>query len=182
MNLIVNTPTELYNAFTDILKEIQQEYPVGFPGPKDINDTPEYKDAVLWFQQNALRIRGQNLLLDLAPVPTTSNPVDMLNWCIDAQKIINKATQPKTDATIKNKKTLNAFVTPPPASSDSEKTTPDDLITLLVALTDYEVSRPTIKRKIKDGDIHSYRKPEAPCNSPHLVSRAEIEKYYNAKK
>jgi len=70
----------------------------------------------------------------------------------------------------------------PKTTSGKQKTTPNDLITLLIVVEDYVVSRSTIKRRIKIGEICSYRKSNAAKNSPHLVSRAEIEQYYNKKR
>jgi len=40
----------------------------------------------------AIRIRAENLTLDIPPVGG-----DLRNWCIDAQKIMDKATLPKAD-------------------------------------------------------------------------------------
>lgn len=58
---------------------------------------------------------------------------------------------------------------------------PNDLISLLVAVKDYSVSRGTLKRMIKDGRLKSYRGRKAHTNSPHFVSRAAIEKFYTKK-
>ena len=52
---------------------------------------------------------------------------------------------------------------------------PDDLITLLVAVKDYGVSRATFKRAIKENRLKSYRPKNASTNTPHQVSRAEVE-------
>lgn len=52
---------------------------------------------------------------------------------------------------------------------------PDDLITLLVAVKDYGVSRATFKRAIKENRLKSYRPKNASTNTPHQVSRTEVE-------
>ena len=52
---------------------------------------------------------------------------------------------------------------------------PDDLITLTIALTEFQVSRPTLKRAINDGLIKTYRKK---VNSLHMVSRFEVANLY----
>ncbi len=48
---------------------------------------------------------------------------------------------------------------------------PTDLITLTVALEEFQVSRSTIIRAIKAGDLKDYRKSE---KGMHIVSRAEV--------
>jgi len=55
---------------------------------------------------------------------------------------------------------------------------PDDLITLDIAFQEYCVSRPTLQRKITNGEIKSHRPPEAPQNAPHLVKRSDISGRY----
>lgn len=54
----------------------------------------------------------------------------------------------------------------------------DDLIRINVAIQRFRVSRGTIKRAIRDGKIKSYRAPDAPTNSPHLVSESELSRHY----
>ena len=63
--------------------------------------------------------------------------------------------------------------------SVKKQKTPQDLITLCVAVKEYHVSRATLKRLIKNKQLHSYRPAKAPKNSPHIVSRAEIESRYS---
>jgi hypothetical protein len=64
---------------------------------------------------------------------------------------------------------------------EEQQKVPGDLITLLVVVEKYHVSRATVKRKIKAGEIWSYRKSDAAENSPHLVSESQISKLYPAK-
>jgi hypothetical protein len=97
MNHIPKTPNELYNAFIDILQEIKQNHSVSLEGEIDVTSTPDYRDAVLWAEQNALRFRGENP--GLPNVPSSKEPVDILNWCISAQKIMDEAILPKADNT-----------------------------------------------------------------------------------
>lgn len=56
--------------------------------------------------------------------------------------------------------------------------TPDDLITTEIAVQEYFVSEATIRRKIKAGQLHDYRPPNAPKNSKLLLSRAEVARLY----
>jgi len=51
---------------------------------------------------------------------------------------------------------------------------PNDLITLEVAVHDYNVTRITLLRYIWKHTLKSYRSPNLPENAPHLVSRAEV--------
>jgi hypothetical protein len=55
---------------------------------------------------------------------------------------------------------------------------PNDLITLLVAEKEFEVSRTTLKRAIKDGRLKSYRPQNSPKNAPHKVSRTQVTSYW----
>lgn len=55
---------------------------------------------------------------------------------------------------------------------------PNDAIRIYVAIQKFRVSRVTIKRAIKKGIIKSYRPPNTPKNSPHIVSESELERHY----
>jgi hypothetical protein len=55
---------------------------------------------------------------------------------------------------------------------------PNDLITLLVAEKEFEVSRTTLKRAIKDDRLKSYRPQNSPKNAPHKVSRTQVTSYW----
>ncbi len=59
---------------------------------------------------------------------------------------------------------------------------PDDTITLAIAVKDYMVSRSTLKRKIENGDLKTYRPANAPKNGGHRVSRKEIETFFEPKR
>jgi hypothetical protein len=63
-------------------------------------------------------------------------------------------------------------------AQEQPPTVPDDTITLLVAVADYNVSRGSLKRAIQDGRLNTYRCKKAAKNSPHKVSRAEIEEIW----
>ncbi len=70
---------------------------------------------------------------------------------------------------------LENAATPPaePSDATSEKTRPD-IITLTVAIADYNVSRATLKRAVKARVLRSYRNASAPSNSHQLVDRNEV--------
>lgn len=59
--------------------------------------------------------------------------------------------------------------------------TPGDLITLQIALEEFETTEATIRRKIKAGKLHDYRPPGAPKNSKLLLSRAELARHFGRK-
>ena len=59
---------------------------------------------------------------------------------------------------------------------------PDDLITTEVAISEYETSRITIRRKVKEGMLHDHRPPGSPANSKLLLSRAELGRVFARKK
>ncbi len=62
--------------------------------------------------------------------------------------------------------------------SDSENAKPPDPIRLSVAASECNVSTTTLKRAIDAGNLESYRRADAPKNSPHLVDRnAVIARY-----
>ncbi|GAH34515.1 unnamed protein product, partial [marine sediment metagenome] len=42
-------------------------------------------------QQAALRLRAENADKNLPPVPSSGEAVDLLNWCIEAQKCLAQA-------------------------------------------------------------------------------------------
>ncbi|HPD48325.1 MAG TPA: hypothetical protein P5279_13265 [Anaerohalosphaeraceae bacterium] len=56
---------------------------------------------------------------------------------------------------------------------------PEDLITLTVAVRNYNVSKCTLHRAIKDGRLTSYKHGKR--NSPVKISKSEIEKYWPKK-
>lgn len=58
---------------------------------------------------------------------------------------------------------------------------PDDLITLSVAIKKYSVSKRTLLRAIDDNRIKSSRPVNAPSNSPHKISEAEVAKNWQLK-
>jgi len=47
--------------------------------------------------QAAIVIRAENLSFNLPPVPSGGNVLDIQNWCIDAQKIMDEANSPKVE-------------------------------------------------------------------------------------
>ena len=57
---------------------------------------------------------------------------------------------------------------------DEAEKKPDDLITLVVAMSNYVVSRPTLERHIQKGSIKSYRPKGSPTNAPHEISEKEV--------
>lgn len=61
------------------------------------------------------------------------------------------------------------------------KQLPDDLITMDVALAEFETAEVTIRRKIKAGELRDYRPPGAPKNSKLLLSRAELARHFGRK-
>ncbi|MBN2512719.1 MAG: hypothetical protein JXB18_07260 [Sedimentisphaerales bacterium] len=64
------------------------------------------------------------------------------------------------------------------AQENKHNIIPNDLITLLVAVERYKVSRGTLKRNIEDGILKSYRLEKAAKNSPHIVSEKEVASRY----
>ncbi len=62
-----------------------------------------------------------------------------------------------------------------------EQGQPDDLISLLIAVRDFHVSRATLKRDIKANAIKSYRPINAAKNAKHLVSKKELKDRYQKK-
>jgi len=63
----------------------------------------------------------------------------------------------------------------------NEQKQPDDLITLSVAIQKYSVSKRTLLRAIDDNRIKSSRPVNAPSNSPHKISEAEVAKNWPLK-
>ncbi len=61
------------------------------------------------------------------------------------------------------------------------KEVPDDLITMDLALSEFETTEATIRRKIKKGQLRDYRPPGAPKNSKLLLSRAELARHFGRK-
>ena len=59
---------------------------------------------------------------------------------------------------------------------------PDDLITTEVAISEYQTSRATIRRKVKAGELHDYRAPGSSANAKMLLSRAELARHFGRKK
>jgi len=53
------------------------------------------------------------------------------------------------------------------------------LITLAIAVQNFEVSRSTLNRRIKNGTLKDYRGENAAKNSPVLVDAVELAKHYN---
>ena len=51
---------------------------------------------------------------------------------------------------------------------------PDDLITTAVAVWDFGVSRSTLRRAVKAGELRDYRPAGHAENAPYLLSRAEV--------
>lgn len=56
--------------------------------------------------------------------------------------------------------------------------TPDDLISMAVAIQNFITSRQTIRRATKDGKIRSYRPPDAAKNSPHTYSESSLARIF----
>ena len=52
--------------------------------------------------------------------------------------------------------------------------TPDDLVTTLVAVEKFRVSRATLKRYVHKGKLRSYRPDKCPRNAQHCFSMAEL--------
>lgn len=65
----------------------------------------------------------------------------------------------------------------PPACPAGEPV-PDDLITVEIAATEYGVSRSTIRRKVRAGELRDWRPPGASRNAKVYVSRADVERFY----
>ena len=111
----------------------------------------------------------QTKSLIIAAVDTVQK--DLQEWCIEAAK---KHTHKRHASTAKTKKAETKV-----GAAQRAQEWPKDVITLNVAVRDYVVSRPTLQRKIQAGDIKSHRKKEAAENSPHLIRKIDIEKFYN---
>ena len=67
-------------------------------------------------------------------------------------------------------------------SAPSSEPVPHDLVTTEVAVSEYHTSRTTIRRKVKAGELHDHRPPDAPANSKLLLSRAELGRVFARKK
>ncbi|KKM65734.1 hypothetical protein LCGC14_1488280 [marine sediment metagenome] len=67
------------------------------------------------------------------------------------------------------------------SESTDDAARPDDLITLRVAVQKFLVSRATLQRAIKSGQLRSYRLPDAADNRQHIVSGAEVARLYEPK-
>jgi hypothetical protein len=61
------------------------------------------------------------------------------------------------------------------------KEVPDDLITMDLALAEFETTEATIRRKIEKGQLRDYRPPGAPKNSKLLLSRGELARAFGRK-
>jgi len=96
----------------------------------------------------------------------------------DSSKLVNVSNAVKLLLHALNE-SQRRFIKKTSSNAGGEKNKPNDLITLLVAVKEYRVSRATLKRAIKVGNLKSYRKRSAPKNSPHMISRKDIERYYN---
>jgi hypothetical protein len=62
----------------------------------------------------------------------------------------------------------------PAATSTPQTEIPADIISSDVAITEYNVSRTTIRRAVKDGRLKDYRPEHRADNSPFQLSRAEV--------
>ena len=85
----VNTPKDLYK-FIESSISARNEWiylPLASLDDRDLSEA----------QQAAIRIRKENPTYGLPPVPSSSNTVDIQNWCIDAQKIMDEATSQRTE-------------------------------------------------------------------------------------
>ncbi len=91
-------------------KEEYEEREIGYSSvktPKEllevINHDSEWKGTDLQLgdindaRQAAIKIRAENLSLNLRPVPSRGNISDIQNWCIDAQKILDNSSTPEID-------------------------------------------------------------------------------------
>ncbi len=58
---------------------------------------------------------------------------------------------------------------------------PDDLISMKVALSEFDVSRSTLKSQIKHGPLTSYRPSNCASNREHLLSRSEVASLFTAR-
>lgn len=174
---------ELIESVPDIIsRSLQDERfrvdirPHGRPSDPSIRD--EYYQASLArvykvSRQEALKLRAKNSALPPLPKSEQDAAIGLQSiqeWCIDAAK---KPAAKRAGRKTKTKKAkTKAGTTRPPQKP------PRDLITLDVAITDYEVSRSTLQRKIHEGSLTSHRDKHLPQNSRHLIRRADIEPYY----
>lgn len=67
------------------------------------------------------------------------------------------------------------------ASDNAGDTKPGDLITLTVAIQNYDVSKTTLRRAIKDKRLKNHKKKTKPKNSPDKVSEREVAKQWPRK-
>lgn len=86
----VKTPKDLYELIQSDLF-IQNEW--NYRPRSSLGGSPQHEA-----QQAAIRIREENTSLGLPQVPSSGNTVDLQNWCIDAQKIMDEATSSRPDA------------------------------------------------------------------------------------
>jgi hypothetical protein len=68
------------------------------------------------------------------------------------------------------------------SAAADEASTPEDLITMVVAVRDFQVSRSTIRRHVKQGKIHDYRELGHKDNATLILSRAECANNYARRK
>ncbi len=59
---------------------------------------------------------------------------------------------------------------------------PDDLVSTEVAISEYATSRATIRRMVKDGKLSDYRPPGSPKNATFRLSRAELGQLFVLRK
>jgi hypothetical protein len=59
---------------------------------------------------------------------------------------------------------------------------PENLITIAVAIRNFNVSRITLLRKIKDGKIISHRPPNSKSSAKHIISAKDVAALYPLRK
>jgi len=65
-----------------------------------------------------------------------------------------------------------------PSHGAAQPVIPTDIISSDVAITEYNVSRPTIRRAVKEGRLKDYRPEHCADNSPFQLSRAEVRSHW----
>ena len=84
------TPKELYEIISKGLARSFVPNPMRPDGQYDVQYLQEFNDAEEDVMRHAaIRIRAENPSLNLPHVPSKGNKIDILNWCIDADKIFH---------------------------------------------------------------------------------------------
>ena len=154
----IKTPKDLYEAIKSDLSDQNKWYYK--PYSSLMGSSPQHAA-----QQAAIRIREENQSCGLPPVPSSANTVNIQNWCIDAQKIMDEVKKSGGTEPAKSK----------PQEKDGQSKTPDDLIDLAKAVELYHRSRAQLKRDIEDGKIKDHRKIK---KGKHWISKSEADNLY----